>query len=347
MHIQAPVDPVAIAKAVAGDPRKAGTIGRIVDGLVREVKAKHSPGARKLAERARRDLDREWSKLSVTDRRKVETEIGKRVRSHFAEVSVKAEEPMDKYARNVAKGTRKAVAKSIKPEISLSLSSRDSKLLHQLAKSRAWHIKAHGEVVDESFREQAAQIIDAGAEQGMSDKQISKELYNKFRGTVVEAPESYFRVVANSALIRARTHSALSAYDEAGIEQWRFVSVMDESTSDQCRFLNGRVFSVGKSLDRLEAAESKAFSNPESIKLTSPWLQKIRDPEGRELMATVKRDKAGRRRYTAVAEVDRSGVGGRSAGKYNQMVSDDKLEDIGAYMPPLHGNCRSMVEPVL
>lgn len=106
--------------------------------------------------------------------------------------------------------------------------------------------------------------------------------------------------------------------------------MLDERTSNICRFLHGRVFAVRDALHSFEAADK--LRNPEAIKSLNPWPRE--DGAGLYIM----RD--GRR--IDIAAITRSGVGAwDDLGEFKAHQSNAGLAELGLGFPPYHGLCRT------
>lgn len=80
-----------------------------------------------------------------------------------------------------------------------------------------------------------------------------------------------------------------------------------------------------------------------AMKEREPWLYNGKDGDGNSILYT--RGADGSR--TVIAHVLESGVGtADKIGRYDQLVSDDALMKSGIPIPPLHGRCRSTIQPV-
>ena len=126
--------------------------------------------------------------------------------------------------------------------------------------------------------------------------------------------ELYNRV-ASASVNRAHNWGGMLSIEEAGIDEYVFHAVMDERTSRICRELDGRVFSVPRVMKVVRQALERPPSAIESI---APWP--TFDTERKDLFI-----QAGERRT------------------YLKGKSSDWLADHGVALPPLHGNCRSVV----
>lgn len=136
---------------------------------------------------------------------------------------------------------------------------------------------------------------------------------------------------------RGRTYTQLAAFDEADIERFRFEAVLDEVTSQVCRFMHGRAFSVERAVQRFDEVEQ--VRDPEAISDLQPWMRVGADPDGNQVLFY---ERGGRRRM--VAQVDEPAIGrADQVGRYSRALNNDELEAAGVTAPPLHGRCRSTI----
>lgn len=179
---------------------------------------------------------------------------------------------------------------------------------------RFWIGKVFPEQLRESFRDTIVQ----GLDEGLGRKAIGKRLRDLTFGTE-EAPgklELYNRVAASS-VNRARNWGGMFSLEEAGFDEYVFRAVMDRRTSRICRDLNGRVFSVPRVM---EVVREALDSPPSAIERIAPW------PTFDEARGDFFIERGGRRSFFE--------------GK-----STEWLEANGVAVPPLHGNCRSVIVP--
>jgi len=175
------------------------------------------------------------------------------------------------------------------------------------------------------------------AELGLGRDEIASDLQAGLAAVVTGRSPSYWEVVAMSFTNRARSHTQLAAFEEAGIERYRYEAVMDEVTSVQCRFLNGRIFSVDRAMRRFRDVEEER--DPERISELQPLIQKGEDNAGNEFLFF---ERGGQRQLVAI--VERSAAGERdAAGRFSRELSTDALEAAGVTVPPAHFRCRSTI----
>ncbi len=122
----------------------------------------------------------------------------------------------------------------------------------------------------------------------------------------------YSEILVSNVANRGRNMGFLSSFNDAGIEVFRWNSVLDKRTSEVCVFLDGRRFPVSTGMalmDRLVATET-----PDEVRDVTPW-QSSNQLE-------------------------------KTAGSGSQIRQNQNLAEAGIMMPPAHGRCRSVVEAV-
>ncbi len=140
------------------------------------------------------------------------------------------------------------------------------------------------------------------------------------------------------ATSRSRSASQINSYSQVGIRRFLIVAVLDDRTTDQCAFLHGKEFSVGRAQGRLEAAEDLA--EPEDIEFVLPFLLRQKDGEGNPVLAI----KGSSGRSSIIARILEARTPER-AGRYQQVRDDGALENLGIGFPPFHHLCRSDTIP--
>lgn len=143
-------------------------------------------------------------------------------------------------------------------------------------------------------------------EEGLSYEAAGKELKRIF-GEHLERSELYWQGLASTVSTRARSFGALEAMSELGVVSYEYINPQDERTSDICRALDGKIFSVKGAV----ALKQKLLNakTPEEVKEITPW------PKVTELYR-------------------KSGV----------IKTSEQLLAQGIAWPPLHFHCRSVIE---
>lgn len=177
---------------------------------------------------------------------------------------------------------------------------------------RFWIGKVFPEHVRDSFRD----AIVRGLDEGLGRKAIGRRLRDLMVGTeAVPGKVELYNRVAAASVNRASNWGGMFSLEEAGIEEYEFRAVMDQRTSRICRELNGRVFSVPRVMNVVRQALD---GPPSAIESIAPWPTFDAERNGFFIQT------GDRRSY----------LGGRS---------EEWLADHGVALPPLHGNCRSVI----
>jgi hypothetical protein len=147
-------------------------------------------------------------------------------------------------------------------------------------------------------------------------------------------------VVAGAFIGNGRSYSQMSNYAEAGITRYLIEAVLDERTTEICRYLHGKVFEVGDALRRFDALDR--LTRPEDVKDVQPWVRETTDSESGRRVLYVSRGGV----RTPIVEVTRSGVGAvDDRGEHGRAVTNRELMDLGVGFPPYHGLCRTTTVP--
>lgn len=200
--------------------------------------------------------------------------------------------------------------------------TRDKQVVEMMTRNSQVFVQRGIEVMSENFGAKAKSIIAQGLEEGWSRKALSSKL-SEASGLTVENKQ-YWNVVGNNYANRSRNWANLEVFDEVGFEEYEILAVMDEATSEICRQLNGKRFSIKKQVSIMERASSADSLEEYTSKL--PWLTSRKDEDGK-IQIGVNR-KSG---FKPVA----------SEGEFVSSV--DKLQRMGFALPPFHGLCRTTI----
>ena len=188
--------------------------------------------------------------------------------------------------------------------------------------------------------EQARKITAKGLKEGLGQKEIARELEERILNRL--KMRGYMETLASLFAGRSRTYSQMVSYDSVRVERYMIVAVLDERTTEQCRFLHGKTFSVGDSLGKLQALQD--LPDPEDVRFAMPFLRQWTGPEDRKLLGILGED--GKR--VVVAEVLGAAEGlVDQVGKYDQRRSDEDIQDLGIGPPPYHFRCVAERSPIL
>lgn len=187
----------------------------------------------------------------------------------------------------------------------------------------------------------AKETVAGGLEKGLGRDDISGELSSRLKESGVLRTGNYWDLIASDFANKARTSTQLNTLGRAEVEQYQFEAILDEATSEICRLLHGRRFSVQKAAARMQSTIK--LRDPEEAKNAMPWVQQGTDSAGNAVLYYTKNGKR-----TTVANIDSPGEGTKDAiGTYSNPMSNKALEAAGLPVPPRHGHCRSTIITVV
>jgi SPP1 gp7 family putative phage head morphogenesis protein len=284
-------------------------------------------------------LDVDWRAASSSQRSALVREAMAAAGRATAAVSRTISAPLGRAATEVAHATRSDARRRHAFAIGAELNAIDRRAVGYVTRANTLFVRDEYGRRLESFGEQARRVVARGLEQGLGRDAIADDLAAAAESALVTRARSYWDVVAASFVGEARSLSQISSYAEARIERYVLLAVLDEHTTDTCRFLDGKVLQTAdavRTFERIEAAE-----DPLALKRERPWVRERLGEDGKRQLAV---DRGGD--STVLAVVERSGVGARDdRGAYSRAVSSRDLAPAGVGFPPFHGLCRTTTVP--
>lgn len=327
-----------VEKAI--DPTTPDGYLRIVGQMRRALEAATAEGEAQAIRDALRVLDVDWGNITADGRERVLEATRAAIGTAPARVMPQVRTAFRITGPRVMGEARRGSVRRFGLQIGTSLSQRDRAAERYVRISAGNFITDQYGIRRDELVGTARDIVARGLAEGSGRDAIAGRLHAALGSSVMRGTP-YWQVVAGQFVNSARTFSQLGAFQEAGVERWVFEAVLDEVTTDICRYYHGKTFSVGASVATRDRLAS--LRDPSEIYDADPWLRTGRDAEGNRIIYF---DRNGER--TVVAQVERSGVGSRDdTGEYSGGLSSERLASEGAEMPPLHGNCRSTIEPLV
>jgi SPP1 gp7 family putative phage head morphogenesis protein len=294
----------------------------------------------KAVARALNMVDVDWANISEAARKRVQDSVRK-VLGEVVPANVAATQQMLRVtAKSLFPSTRQATIQKFKLRgVGSSLTQRDKKTSSALQANTSLFVRdAYGRIHD-GFSNKARNLVAAGLKQGLGSAEISEKLAAALSGAVQRA--GYWDLIASTFANRARTYTQLHAYEEAGIRAYRFEAVLDEVTSEICRFLHGQEFPVKGNVERIARVSA---GSPEDLLTEQPWLSQGKNDDGEDAIFVGSVSRGNRQQVATIAS---GAMGVRDGiGTYTDAMDAAALDALGANMPPVHGNCRSTVVPV-
>jgi SPP1 gp7 family putative phage head morphogenesis protein len=329
---------VPVAKAL--DLSTPRGFDRAVVAFAEELRRQAAPADAEALGAAVRALDVDWRRATPAERSRLVAEAVARVARATEGVPRSLEATFGRAAERVVAATRGDLRRRQGLALAADFSAVDRRVVAYARTSQTGFVRdAYGRR-HEALSAEARRIVAEGLVQGLGRDDLAETLADAARRHLVERSQPYWELVAGAFVGNARAYGQVSAYAEAGIERYVLRAVLDEVTTPQCRFLDGKTFAVRDALarfDRLERAES-----PEAIVDLRPWLREGPNPDG-----------GGRRLYVqrgtelvTVARIVRSGAGARDdRGAFAGDPGERALSAFGLDLPPFHAHCRSTTVP--
>ena len=279
-------------------------------------------------------LDVDWASTAPGQRSTLISQALEAAGRRTAAIPRALSAPFGDAANEVVAATRDAARRGQGLAIAADFNALDRRIVQHLSTSQANYIRDEYGRRNEAFGERARQIVSDGLEAGLGREDLARDLEAAARDVITGRGSFYWETVAGSFVSRGRSFAQLSSYAEAGIDRYLIEAVLDERTTEICRFLDGKTFTVATGLQTFEQVEAE----PDRISEVAPWVREAIDPDtGRKVLFVERGDSR-----VPLAEVTRSAVGTRDdRGDFSRALSERDLESLGISFPPYHGLCRS------
>jgi SPP1 gp7 family putative phage head morphogenesis protein len=323
------------------DPRSPEGFLRIVDQVARALRRASQGAEADAVRRVIDQLDVDWPHLTDADRMRIVRAANEAIAGVPPAIMPKVHEVLDLEAGRVVRGTRRSAKQTFSLNISSDFTRTDERIAQFVARSQTNFIRDEYGRRQIAFSEKARQIVSRAIAQGLGRDEISRQLREAFRNTAVNRSAFYWDVVASAFVGRARSFAEVSSYADAGISHYIIVAVLDEVTTDICRFLHGKRFSVGASMAQFVRIER--LRDPERIKHEQPWLQVRQDRRGDRVIVVP--TEHGNVRVAVVEDSAERKRAKDERGRFRNGISAAKLETLNVGPPPFHALCRTTCVP--
>jgi hypothetical protein len=284
-------------------------------------------------------LNQDWPSMTPEARSKAIEGAGKTYLGLTAGIGPDVADVLKKNGPTIVGNTKADTRKRDNLDIGIELSGVDHRVIEASANHQALYVRDQFGARSVRYSQMARDVVTKGLEDGLDRYDIGKDLAKTFVGTDGNRNDAYWQLIASVFTARSRTYGQLAGFQEAGIDTFQFESVLDERTSEVCRFMHGRTFSVSNGLRGY--AETSASDDPEAVKDIQPWGSVGKDEKGNKGIFIG----SGEGRALA-AHIEQPAIGTQGVGKYKPAMTDGEMDAAGFSAPPLHGHCRSTIIPV-
>ena len=281
-------------------------------------------------------LDVDWRGSTPSERRRLVATALREAGLALGSVPTTIETTLGRTADAVFRATRGDLRGAQRLVIGADLNALDRRMVDHVVRAQTSFVRDAAGRRLEAFSATARATVASGLDRGLGRDDIAAELAEAAQAQLLTRSGAYWEVVAGAFVGNARSSSQLSGFAEAGIQRYRIEAVMDERTTEICRYLDGKMFEVGDALRRFDRLDR--LGRPEDIRREQPWVRTSTDPATGQRSMFVDRD--GQR--VRIGDVVRSALGtSDDAGEFARTVSNAELMDLGVSWPPYHGLCRS------
>lgn len=314
----------------------------LVNRLTAELTKIAGPVESKHVEDALAAMDVRWTDLTTAQVEATMRAINLALRPIPKAVLPKMNLAYKRSFKEIMKSTFRSLRDQFRVTIRHSFDAQDENIVERAARSQAIYITDRYGNLRENYAKEARDIISRGLEEGLRSRDITADLYKACKRRHSDrASKGYYAVVANAGMNRSRTYGQLRGYKEADIQRYEISAVLDENTTDICRMMNGKTFSVTSALNLVRSVDDGS----KEVKDAQPWVRSRKDPADPSKKQLFISTSSGE---TPVARVVRSGVGVvDDEGEFERSMSSTKLRASGILVPPFHGNCRTTILPVI
>jgi SPP1 gp7 family putative phage head morphogenesis protein len=332
----APVDADGTILCKVAPPNQQ--ISNLVAQLAAELRYQDGLWVKPYMERYLAALDDvDWTKEK--DVRKAFDKAGRVLRGANVQPLVKPwVQRVEVYGRRSARDGRQWLRQAFLPRISGNLTGADQRAVKAVSEQQGWWLRDMTGRRSDRLTARGREIVAAGLKDGLGRASIADNLKLAMPDLWNKYGNQYAQVVASVAVNRARSFSTVNSYQDAGIQELEVVAVLDERTTEQCRFMDGQILVVNDCGELLN--NSLDMKVPEDIKTVNPFINVVKNDQGIKELITARGDKLG--------EIVRSGYGIKDdRGAHRQFVSGRAMPTTTAIgMPPYHHLCRTTTIPV-
>jgi len=326
-------------------------LGKILSEGVHPIEQRHLTAAIAMTREG------DWHDMTTREVDKLYAQLAKEIEAIGPPAAEVVVTRLEAPAAELLDSVRRNLARTLQADVAAALPATRAATYDFLRTSQSLWVTDQYKTRSLTGTRLARGVVEEGLKEGLTNKQIAKQLAEKLKDVVVGRSEAYYDTVATTFANRSRTYASLSTYDELDVRRYRWVAQVDQHTCTACRFLHGKTSRVDAGLRRLTSIQQ--MKDPQSqVPKTLPWIRHRIVKEGEEEYSygggrmtklrvgerVMYIDRPGGKRLL-VARVDEVGTG-TDTGRYSRKMPVGTLEDVGLTVPPSHSRCRCRVEPV-
>lgn len=171
----------------------------------------------------------------------------------------------------------------------------------------------------------------------LDESRTSEEISIELQGRVARFfnDTHYWDTVSTTHLNTLRSFEHVLTLDRVNVDRLMWVSVIDDVTTDICRFLDGKTFSVSNAVNNFRNATNILDANGlDEFMIARPMITRRKVDETLHVLEM----------HTSLGKIKIANEFIQGSGSvYEQLVDDALLEQLGVGLPPIHFSCRSQI----
>jgi SPP1 gp7 family putative phage head morphogenesis protein len=186
-------------------------------------------------------------------------------------------------------------------------------------------------------------------ESGMPKEKLAESIKETMEEELPPRSDTYYQILANDTLGRARVFGQVNSYREARIRKYEIIAVMDERTSEICEYMDGKIFEVEIASGIVKDIQN--FGIPENenqineMKALRPWVFFDSQAAQAGKNSLYYNDDKGNPLYLPNSGYNETPEGFSLADKMG--ISGEEIQGLSTEnvnapcLPPFHAHCRS------
>lgn len=224
------------------------------------------------------------------------------------------------------------------PNVSFKASTLDAAQVDFMSESKGFFIKDEYGRRPQWLADKTKSIMAPMFKEGLGTEEMAKTLTAKMGKALPGKTHNYWQTVADNHVTRARSWGISGGMEQAGITTFYYQSVIDEATTDICRWANGKEVSVADA----RALMLQGDTNPAKMDRVNPFIKQTRkgDIISLKIPEAYKGGQVSKWKTLAATTKQMSGAGTFGTGKWAVDFFKDAppgaLPAEGIGLPPLH-----------
>lgn len=140
--------------------------------------------------------------------------------------------------QSFTKGSLKAVAdlRRARYDVSFAYTPSDLKAVEMMIDHNLIEIKG----MEEFMKKEVMRALSTGMLEGHGNEKITRDLVGR-----IDVSRNRAMMIARTETIRSYNQASVERYKSAGLEQWRWITAMDERACEECMGNDNEIFDMG------------------------------------------------------------------------------------------------------